>query len=187
MKNNLLFFRHFKTDNNLNKIKTGQVDIEIKVFPKEIIGMELMTPNAIVLTSPLKRCLQSVSFIESFIRYKFKEIIIVDELKERNYGLWESMPKEEIAQKYPGYFIDGVFNYLLTPPDGESYQNILKRVNKAIDLINTFSTDHQLIICSHNHFLKLLVSQLFELKIKIDFGFKNGIIYTKNDIISQNS
>lgn len=182
--NNLFFIRHFQTKQNLNHITTGNLDVPILNYPDEITGLELIKDATLqVFCSSLSRCLETLSFCEKKVGFKFLDVKILDELQERNFGDWQGKFKEDILLNYPSYYTNGKYDYLQTPPNGESIENIKARLQKVINLINEVDSTKQILICSHNHVMKILIGHLYGKNIMNSFNFKNGKIYQAKELL----
>lgn len=182
--NNLFFLRHFQTEQNLKHITTGNLDVPILTFPDKIIGLELIEDYDLqVFCSSLSRCLETLSFCEMKLGIKFTNIKILNELQERNFGDWQGKSKEYVLLNYPSYFINRKFNYLPTPPNGESIEEIIVRLQKVISLLNEVDETKKILICSHNHIMKILIEHLFGTNVMNSFNFENGRIYQAKELL----
>jgi broad specificity phosphatase PhoE len=162
----------------------GQQDIEVVRFPEKIEQIAKIQCDPIVLISPMKRCQQTLLHIESLLGYHFKDILVLEDLRERHLGIWENRLKSDIMQVYSEYFTNGVFDFKKTPPEGESFFEINNRVESVIRIINKIDCKRQILICSHNQLMKVLVSQLFQFDFTQNFDFINGKIYNKHDLFN---
>lgn len=79
-----------------------------------------------VYSSPLKRCLQTAGVI-----YPNAPVVIVDELKEMDFGAFENKKAEELVGD-PDFrkFMQGGINN--PPPEGESMQSVVERCYTAL-------------------------------------------------------
>ena len=182
---NILFVRHLKTQSNVIKRYAGQQNIEVGEFPEKMEYIEKIQNNPVVLISPMKRCLQTLLHIESLSGYKFIDIFELEDLKERHLGIWENRLKSDVAREFSEFFINGVFDLKKTPPEGESFSGITKRAKNVIEAINKINEERQILICSHNQLLKVLVSQLYQFDFTQNFDFINGKIYDENVLFSE--
>ncbi len=81
---------------------------------------------------------------------------------------------------FPEYFVKGKINVFKTIPKGESYEELYRRLFLFyLDTITKSQND--ILICGHNHALKVLKSILFNDEITLDYwednNLKNGVIY----------
>ncbi len=177
--NHVYFLRHCKTINNIQNIITGQMDIPILNNQKVEVSQIDFNENMQILCSPLVRCKETVAiFVKAKINYLDMQIQILNELSERNMGDLEGVSRDNALLKFPEYFCDGKFIFYLTPPNGESYKHICERAQFISDKIlfqNIYIGD--VVICSHNHFLKILYCYLRKISIEENWhklNFQNG-------------
>jgi alpha-ribazole phosphatase len=174
---NIFFLRHFET--TLNKFHIiGQLDIdEFASTENHISSLELLPKigELIILSSPLMRCIKTVDILKTQISAVKYQINVLDDLKERCFGDFEGERKQEVILKHPNFFKNGKFIKELTPPNGESHESLLKRIKRVEKHIEE-SPFHNIVICSHNHFMKLLLDELTQKKPVGSFDFINGMI-----------
>lgn len=92
---------------------------------------------ASVYSSDLIRAVKSAEIIAK--PYGLKPVIM-PELRERNFGLWEGMSFDEIREKYPEEFAEWANNPLkFSPIQGESTIEVRDRV---IDALNKILSNH---------------------------------------------
>lgn len=79
-----------------------------------------------VYCSPLKRCTQTAALI-----YPNAEVVIVDELREMDFGLFENKKAEELINDpaYKKFMQGGIDN---PPPEGESMKSVVERCYAAL-------------------------------------------------------
>ncbi|MBF0507233.1 MAG: histidine phosphatase family protein [Nitrospirae bacterium] len=86
-----------------------------------------------VYCSGLSRALKSAEIIAE--PYGLKPVII-DDLRERSFGLWEGMTFDEIKELYPAEFEAWASNPLThSPVNGENTLEVYDRTIRALDLI----------------------------------------------------
>lgn len=141
---NIHFIRHGEISETQNGAYIGVTDVSLSQKGREELvefDKKYRYPYAQVLfSSPLKRCIETCEII-----YPNNEPIVVDELSEINFGLWEGKTAEELKN-------DETFNKWLSgdssvkPPQGESSADFTRRVclmfQKIVDgLISTGHTE----------------------------------------------
>ncbi len=90
-----------------------------------------------VYCSDLSRAIKSAEIIAEPYRLK---PIIMPELRERNFGIWEGMSFDEIREKYPQEFDAWAKNPLkYSPMEGESTIEVR---NRTIDTLNKILSKH---------------------------------------------
>lgn len=141
---NIHFIRHGEIAETQNGSYIGVTDVSLSKKGREELSefdKKYRYPYAQVLfSSPLKRCIETCEII-----YPNLNPIVVDELSEINFGLWEGKTAEELKS-------DETFNKWLSgdssvkPPQGESSADFTRRVclmfQKIVDgLISTGHTE----------------------------------------------
>lgn len=119
----VVFIRHGKTTGNLEKRYIGRTDEDLcETGKNELMKINYPKCNNIV-SSPLKRCIQSAEII-----YPDKKIIIDENLRETDFGIFEGKNYSELC-KNPDYrnWIDGKSEI----PNGEISENFKKRCCNA--------------------------------------------------------
>lgn len=156
---NIHFIRHGEIEETKNGAYIGVSDVSLSEKGKQDL-IELDKNNRypyapVLFSSPLKRCLQTCEII-----YPGKEPIVVDELSEINFGLWEGKTAEELKENL-------TFNKWLSgdnsvkPPEGESSADFTRRVclmfQKIVDgLISTGHTEA--VIVTHGGVIMTLMA-----------------------------
>lgn len=171
----LYFLRHCKTVFNLEKIISGRTNSEL-CSEAEIKYVDLLksTNKLVIMSSDLQRCQQTIELLRPFIKSEY-EIRYFKLLQERDMGIFEGKSRLELTQKYPEFFVGDRFLYFKTPPEGESIQELQKRIIKFIQ--NEFSilySNYDVLICAHNQVLKMLYCKILHIPVnenwsKLDF------------------
>ncbi len=104
-------------------------------------------PFAKIFSSPLKRARETCE-LAGFS----KQLEIDNDLVEWNYGDYEGLTSDEIAQKEPDWnlFNDGV-------PNGETFEQIAARADRVLKRIAKIDGD--IAIFSSGHFLRVLTAR----------------------------
>lgn len=109
------------------------------------------------------------------------QILFYEELIERNMGIFEGMKKRAASDEFSEYFFKEKFIYNKTPPGGESFVQICNRVDWFIEnILLSQLMSHDVLICSHNHIMKMLYFKMFNVSIEENWyttKFTNGAIY----------
>ncbi len=119
------FIRHGKTDGNLEKRYIGRTDEPLCAEGIEDIRRNKYPSCDIVISSPMKRCIQTADII-----YPDKKIIIFDDLRECDFGDFEGKNYVELSDN-PDYqkWIDS--NGTDTFPNGENPYDFRKRCTET--------------------------------------------------------
>lgn len=177
----LYFLRHCKTVLNEQGKISGIQDSELcegaVINNFELVKAEPLT----IISSDLGRCKQTIDLL--LPKLEIMPIVCYSKmLRERNMGVFEGEKRDDLAKRYPCYFENKRFCFKMTPPEGESYQQIQKRVQEFIqteyrDILS--KSENSVLICAHNQLLKFLYCTLFKLPIDEEWSkldFKGGEI-----------
>lgn len=155
MATTLYLIRHGVTEGNGEKRYKGSIDVPISQEGieqvrrlSEFIRADLCGSSlSAVYASPLSRALDSAEVIAASYGL---EPIVVDGLKERNFGIWEGMTLAEIHEKYPGEFKAWAANPLEhSPLGGESTLEVRDRIIPAVEEIIARHCDEKVAIVAH--------------------------------------
>ena len=179
-KNHLYFLRHCITESNEQGLISGRTDDHIKSMGIiDYIELDYVE-DMIIFSSSSVRCKETINKLCSNLK-KVIPIVYSDQLLERSMGKFEGRRREAVVKKFPEYFVNNKFIYSLTPPQGESYKEICKRADEFLSkiLIKEIE-DKNVLICSHNQFLKILYFRLLDAPIEENWyecSFQNGKVY----------
>ncbi len=153
MGKNYFLLRHLKTSNNSRQLINGRSLNQPIENEKPIINSYYIDS---IYCSDALRCRQT---IDCYLKTNPAVPIQYSKLLyERDMGIWEGKPKPSIVSSNPELFINGKFNLFSTPPLGESYTAFKNRATEFLKLIN--KENGNILICSHNQFLKILLFTL---------------------------
>jgi len=136
----IIITRHGQTTWNFeNKHKfQGITDIELSEIGKKQSEKLANRLKDIIIDSiycsPLKRCIQTRN--EILKKNTPQNLIIEENLKEINFGIFESLTKEEVKTKYSEIWTQREKNKLTYQiPKGESLNQVQTRANKVLTKI----------------------------------------------------
>jgi broad specificity phosphatase PhoE len=158
---------------------------------------DISLDNARIWRSPYKRTRQTADEFNESLRVEkmYEDVAIV----EQQYGLFDSLPKEEWEQKYPAEYAEcqrqwdngGLF--YLRFPQGESPFDVSMRVHQFMGTVKRDSSD-PLFVFTHGITIKCFLLRWFHLTPEwyanektpkncwirlIDMGRDKGYIYTE--------
>lgn len=149
---NIILFRHLPTCNNLNNTFIGRLDLDCDKSYIDEHESEIRTiMDTQILThlycSPLKRARQSAVIFFPDFPYTIDRRLI-----ERDLGEWKDVSKQLVRTKYPSaFFSSGNLDFNYTPPNGEPFKCVLKRVSAFIlDLFDNHKSNDTVGIITHN-------------------------------------
>ena len=131
IKNNkkIILIRHGKTEGNFNRRYIGRTDEPLfDLGKKEIIKcieQNKYPKSDLVVVSPMKRCIETANII-----YPNQEQIIIDDLRECDFGNFENKNYQELCndKDYQDWINS---NGEMTFPNGESIEEFKKRCCKS--------------------------------------------------------
>lgn len=171
----LYFLRHCRTVFNAEKIISGRTNSELCPEAKiEDVDLLKKTDRLVILSSDLQRCQQTIELLVPLLNNEY-EIRSTRLLQERDMGIFEGKSRLELTQKYPEYFEGERFLYFKTPPQGESFEELRKRMTEFIQHeLSVSNAANDVLICAHNQVLKMLYCEMLhvpadEYWFKIDF------------------
>ena len=181
----LFLMRHCKTKNNACGFFSGQMNIDASELEIDIGGLVREEKKLIVFSSTLNRCKQTYNQLAKYIEPH--AICYFESLIERDYGRFEGKMKAEIREKYAGFFDQGIFNYKMTPPEGESFDEFYGRISQFYwnENIAEMAEDNDIIILAHQNVLKAISCIHLNLNPEVmwnKLNFINGGIYKIEEV-----
>lgn len=190
----LFFIRHGQTDWNLEGKIQGSCDIELNstgIAQAEELCRKVSENNykfSKIYTSKQKRAVKTAEILGRTVHADF---VPTDGLEEVNLGKWEGLSWSEVQEKFPEKYEEWYNNRRYTrAPGGESYQDMLERVLKAIHKI--IDENHvNVAVITHNAVIMCLQCYLTDTPFDqmVKFKAKNtAIIEIDSDVfINRNS
>jgi alpha-ribazole phosphatase/probable phosphoglycerate mutase len=191
MATTIYLIRHGETEDAEEKRYKGHIDVPLSANGIEQIqrlakyiyqSQEPGTRNQelkAVYSSGLSRALKSAEIIAE--PFKLKPVVI-ENLKERSFGVWEGMTFSEIEEKYPDAFRAWADNPLeYSPIEGENTLDVRDRSLKAWNEIIRNHMDEAIAIVSHGGIIRVILCEMLGVplenifKIEQDFGALNII------------
>lgn len=126
-------FRHGLTEANENGVYIGKTDLPLSDAGREVLQDkydQLDYPKVQrVYSSPLERAVQTAEII-----FPDREIVIVDDLREMDFGVFEGLPAEELVHldSFKKWLKGGLDN---PPPNGETLRSMMLRCYSALNLM----------------------------------------------------
>ncbi len=132
-----------------------------------------------VYTSDLGRAVKSAEIIAEPLGL---QPVVVEGLKERNFGLWEGMSFDEIADQYPDEFQAWADNPLeFSPMKGESTIEVRERALETFNLLVNKHRGEDIAIVAHGGINRVIICELLGIplenifRIEQDFAAMNLI------------
>lgn len=158
MSTKIIVIRHAPTDYNKRRIFMGRKDIpvdEVDIAQVEQVRNIIREEGcSFFYSSPLHRALKTAQVIGGD-RY---HIEIDNRLMERCLGDWEGVAKDIVQQQYRSAFKNGKMDFYFTPPHGEAYEPLIKRVSSF--LLDIYRLDAGIFVVTHNGIFRVIKSLL---------------------------
>lgn len=114
----------------------------------------------LIITSPLKRCRSMAGIINELINVP---IIVMDEFRERNVGVFEGLTKEAAKNQYPELWAKNITRiYDDAPTDGETIREVEVRVFAGLKKIQTKHAGKNTLIVTHAFVGKMINKFFYE-------------------------
>ncbi len=165
----IILIRHYKTKYKKN-IFIGQ-KINPVIIKKNNLKIKNIKNNHVIYSSPSKRTIQTCKIL-----YPKNKIIIDNLLKEIDYGKVEGLCLADIKYRFPNIYNKMINEKEFSFPDGESQNELEKRVNSFLSKIIKLKHEST-IICTHNNFIRIVLGKIF-VKRKKDY-YKIQVPYAK--------
>ncbi len=176
----LILLRHGESEGNTRGTYQGWADTELNelgIKQAKQVKQKLRNEKiGTIFCSTLLRAKKTAEIInENFdlpIKYS-------DNLKERNYGIWENMSHKDIAWNYPKEYdmwLKDWVNYTIN--EGESALQANNRIVKFIDSTIKNNINGNILIVTHLGCIRSIVAHLLNMSIGDSWRFKvdNGSI-----------
>ncbi|MBI5098413.1 MAG: alpha-ribazole phosphatase [Nitrospirae bacterium] len=190
----LYLIRHGETEGAETRRYKGHIDVPmsengirqmervaeyLSAEVQKLGSAEVTSELSVIYCSDLNRAVKSAGIIAEPHGLK---PIIMPELRERNFGIWEGMSFDEIKDKYPNEFNAWADNPLkFSPMQGESTIEVRDRALKAFDKITVQHNGHNIAIVSHGGINRIMLCELLGIplenifRVEQDYGCINVV------------
>lgn len=163
--------RHGHIDNGSEKKYLGKTDIQLSALglkqAQALRDYFKEIPIDAIFTSPLKRCLVTAQILGEDKNITYQNI---DALSEIDMGEWENVAISHIKEQYPALYAQRGENLeYFTPPNGESFYDLAKRVKYAFEQI-VFNASGTIIIVGHAGVNRMITAYLLGIAINDIFS-----------------
>ncbi|HXZ56418.1 MAG TPA: histidine phosphatase family protein [Gaiellaceae bacterium] len=145
----LLLVRHGETDWNRDERFQGQANPPLNETGRaQAVGLSVAlaaTPLGAVYTSPLERAFVTAEIIAA---PHDLEPVMVAQLREMYDGSWEGLTRAEVEARFPDQYARWL-EHQRGPDDGESYEELGRRVVPALLEIGEAHTNGRVLAVTH--------------------------------------
>jgi broad specificity phosphatase PhoE len=160
LQHRLLLLRHGETDWSRSGRHTSHTDLELTDQGRERaklaaeVLVELQLENPLVISSPMKRALQTAELAG----LKVNEVSPL--LQEWDYGEYEGLTTPEIRQTVPDWLI-----WTHGAEGGESVAAVTERADGAVELALKHMVSRDVLFIGHAHFSRSVIARWVELPV----------------------
>ncbi|MER7003408.1 bifunctional RNase H/acid phosphatase [Dactylosporangium sp. NPDC000555] len=153
----MVVLRHGQTPYTAQKRYSGRGDIALSEAGHEQAARaaararQLAPSIAAVVSSPLKRCLETAAAFGDV------PIHVEDDLIECDFGEWEGLTYAEVRERYGPEQDRWLASTAVAPPGGESFQQVAMRVRRAVRRLQERYEGREIAVVSHVTPIKLLL------------------------------
>jgi alpha-ribazole phosphatase len=116
-----------------------------------------------VVSSPLKRALDSAQIISGFAR---EQIRTSEALKEINFGVWEGLSHQEVERRYPREWRAWCADWQgYGPPQGENFTDFYRRVRLGWEELAANYGGQTVLLVSHAGPLRVIAGILLNMPV----------------------
>ena len=167
----LLLLRHGQTELSVQRRYSGRGNpalTEVGCRQAEAAAQYLAQRGGIVavVSSPLQRAYDTAAAATKALGL---DVTVDDDLIETDFGVWEGLTFTEAAERDPELHRRWLRDTSTTPPDGESFDDVLERVCRARERVIAAHQGATVLVVSHVTPIKML------LRLALDAG--PGILY----------
>jgi len=167
-----ILVRHGETMANIGKVYSGWSNyditekgkLQIKILAEELRAYKVDT----IYASSLGRTMETANEIAKIIG---KEVVVDDNLKEINFGVFDGKTAKEIEEDYPNEWKSWINDYeSYRIPEGECLRDVLNRVKGFIDSIK--EDEGTCIMVSHGGVIQSIITYLLDLELNKMWHFQ---------------
>lgn len=147
----LYVIRHGESESNLQGKYGGHYNTPLT--PKGLNQAEQLIENLfginfeIIISSSLIRARQTAEIIKEAYNLP---LVLSDDFRERNLGVYEGLTKEEIIDKYPDlWHRHCTRKFDDAPTNGETYQQFIERITKSLIKLHENYHDKCVLLVTH--------------------------------------
>ena len=200
MATKIYLIRHGETEGADARRYKGHIDVPLSenvIYPVSIFSFYICTfvgprrpgPLQAVYCSGLSRAVKSAEIIAE--PYGLQPVVVED-LKERSFGVWEGMSFDEIKEEYPDAFTAWAENPLkFSPMEGESTLDVKDRALRVFNEITEKHNGDSIAIVAHGGINRVILCELLGIplenifRIEQDFAALNVIELWDYPVINQ--
>ncbi|TAH63110.1 MAG: histidine phosphatase family protein [Gottschalkiaceae bacterium] len=161
-----ILVRHGETEANIGGIYSGWTDFPLtekgnKDIQATARALKRYMDIDIIYSSPLNRALSTAKAISAAIN---KEIQVVPNLKEMNFGIFDGKERKYIQKNHSSEWDSWLKDYVnYRIPQGENLLDVYDRIVDFIDML--IEKDKSCIIVTHGGIIQTMITHLLDLDL----------------------
>jgi len=174
----LYLIRHGETEGSHERRYKGTLDVPLSALgakQAEATGLYMKQKGyepGIIFSSPLSRALRSAELVAGHFGLTTQT---VEGLRERDFGAWEGMSFDEIAEKWPEAFSSWAHDPLkFSPLDGESTLEVRDRVVPVVEKLLHSSKAESIAIVAHGGVNRVILCHYTGMPLENIFRMDQG-------------
>jgi ribonuclease H / adenosylcobalamin/alpha-ribazole phosphatase len=155
-----VLLRHGETAHTVRKLFSGSGGADPALTPtgaaQAATAAQALTSRGItaVVSSPMRRARETAEIVAAALGLPVAE---VDDLRECAFGEWEGHTFAEVGERWPRELADWLGSTSVSPPGGESFDAVARRVRLARDKLLARHSEATVLAVSHVTPIKTLV------------------------------
>lgn len=165
----LFLLRHAEVETRYHRVFGGaRIDMELSPFGHEqakALAVYLQRyPFDVIYASPMRRVQQTLA---QLIALQDKEPIILNDLREVDFGAWTGLNWEQVKEKFQVSafeWLDQIEQGLIS--EAETLADFRERITRALTLILNASAEKTVAVVCHGGVIRMMLSVLLNLPLK---------------------
>jgi probable phosphoglycerate mutase len=153
----VILVRHGETDHTARRLYSGRGDATLT--PRGVAQARAVAarvgPVAAVVTSPLSRCARTAELIAEAAGGV--PVRTDPDLVECDFGAWEGLTFAQVSERWPDEMRAWLASPAVAPPDGECFDEVAVRVNRAVERLRAEYLGERVVVVSHVSPIKLVL------------------------------
>lgn len=177
----IFLLRHAECEGNVIKALAGRTDFKLTEKGKETAKrlVERLKEYNIdnIYSSPSSRCLETIKPVANYFKLK---INICQDLKEKDFGIYDGMTWKEVEKLEPQILRNKQkYNEITGIQGQETTENVKNRMNKCMRKIAQENNNKIIIVCSHGCAIEVFlrsIDNIMQTEEREKYSQKNGSV-----------
>lgn len=170
----IIIIRHGQTESNVQNRYVGWTDVPLNKRGFEQVDETCKRLEGFkadkIYTSPLLRAYQTAEILQKQIG---GELIIAEELREHNFGIFDNLSHSEILENHKDHYSEWIKDWInFRISEGESAREVYERNNRFIKNEVLKLQLEKVVVVSHFGCIRNILSILLDIGIEKTWHFK---------------